>query len=344
LEHPDDFSPITEHGEVKAPVGIFGRLTGQRDLPTVGLGIELVLTGKDGKPIAGGAATTAGEKSWAKAASWIKVDTSEHTLEFKIPFRDPTGLAGFDATVTVGAAVANSSQVASLGVTSVKDFLEPLLNEEVTDGSKSVAAITDDNPIAALNEARSAAEAALREKVRGAIEDAPPWIKATVKSINVAFDAATNTHYDELVERGREKQRIDAVADNEELETQRTIKRDALWREALSDHLSDPGMRSFEAVFRDPTPQNIDRAVQAVNASEAADRELTAEILTQLITKNHLHDWGEVGEAVEQIRQAIKGGNAQGGRQALNAPDTEAVIDVDAHTTEHEQTSDESAS
>ncbi|MFI4992915.1 MAG: hypothetical protein ACHQCH_04780, partial [Solirubrobacterales bacterium] len=137
MEHPDDFSPIVEQGEFEAATGMLGRFKRRRELPSVSVGVALVLADKDGKPVAGGEQISGGEKYWAKATSWIKVDVSEHTLEFTIPFPDPSGRAGFTATVTVGSAIVDSPTVAASGVTSVKGFLEPALSEAVANCASS---------------------------------------------------------------------------------------------------------------------------------------------------------------------------------------------------------------
>lgn len=91
MDHTDDFSPIMEQGALEAASGMLGRITRRRELPAVGVGVEVVLADKDGKPVAGGRQISGGEKYWAKAASWIKVDVAEHALDFKIPFPTQQG-------------------------------------------------------------------------------------------------------------------------------------------------------------------------------------------------------------------------------------------------------------
>src|ERR1700694_5802468 len=127
----DDFSPIVDQGTLAEASGIFGRIMRRRELPAVGVGVELVIADKAAKPVASGKEISAGEKFWGNAASWIKVDVAEHALEFRIPFADPTGRVGFIAAVTVGARVVNSSEVAASAIASVKGLLEPALTEAV---------------------------------------------------------------------------------------------------------------------------------------------------------------------------------------------------------------------
>jgi hypothetical protein len=337
LEHTDDFAPILERGELNPTTGIIGRLAGRRNLPSVGLGVELVLADKEGKPIAGGADTTPGEKYWSKANSWIKVDVSEHTLELVVPFRDPTGLAGFAATVTVGTRVKDSMTAAALGVGSVRAAIAPVVSQAVAEAARMApSSVQAQDPVSSLNEARAAAEDALRENLRGEVVGLPTWLHGTVKSVNVAFDEGTNTHYADLVERSRERQRIDAEHDNTDLQTTRGLNRDEIVRQALSRHLTNPATRSFEAAFKDPTPANIERAVAEANTNEARERQLMVDVLTQLISADHLHERGELRDAMEQVRAAIEVSRPDPGPKTLQPGAAQPAIDAEAQTVEHD--------
>jgi subtilisin family serine protease len=341
LQHSDDFSPIVEHGELEVATGILGRITGKRDLPSVGLGTELVLAGRDGKPIANGASITEGEKYWSKAVTWIKVDISEHTLELDIPFRDPTGRAGFRATVTVGASVVNALLVAKLGVVGIKDFLEPVLSEAVASGAGSLKPPTPGDPVATLNTSRTAAEAALREAMRGNVSGLPGWLAANVKAISVAFDQATNRHYEDLVERARRDEHIDAAASNEKREAGVAIALRAQWREALAPSLSNPAMLQVEAVLGEPSQRNIAKAVELINGEETLARDRTFQIFSKLIETGLVYETSELSDAMQQIKAALVVSEGQSAQQAIGPGEAPRIVDAEADAVEHPEVVDE---
>jgi hypothetical protein len=331
LEHPDDFAPIVEQGELEAAAGVLGRLRRRRKLPSVGIGVELVLADKAGKPVAAGKQISGGERYWAKATSWIKVDVAEHTLECKIPFPDPTGRAGFTATVTVSATIVDSSNVAESAVASVKGFLEPVLSEAIANYASTVKPSSSSDPVAALNDSRRRAEIALRKSMRKKLADLPGWLSAQVKSINVGFDDATKRHYDDLVRRAREGELIDATAKNEYVEATHAIELRDQWRAALVPHLSDPATRSFEVVFSDPSPQNIARVVDQVNATDALARERVYHVLSSLIDNDHLHKTSELSEMMKEIMASLRIGEGQDEPRSLPSA-SQPVIDAEAQT------------
>jgi hypothetical protein len=335
VDHADDFSPILEQDTLEAASGMLGRIMRRRELPAVGVGVELVLADKDGKPVAGGKQISGGEKYWAKATSWIKVDVAEHALDFKVSFPDPTGRAGFIATVTVTAAVVDSSKVAASAIASVKGVLEPILNEAVANCASTIKPSSGSDPVATLNEARRVAEAALRTSMRENFTGVPTWLSAQVNAINVIFDDATKRHYDDLVKRAREGELIDATADNKERETSHAIELRNQWREALVDHLSDPATRSFEVVFSDPSPQNIARVVDQVNATDAVARERVFHVLSSLIDNDHLHKTSELSEMMKEIRASLRIGEGRGEPPALAESVERPAIEAEAHTVEH---------
>lgn len=314
---------------------MLARLRGRRELPSVGVGVELVLVDKDGK-LAGGREITGGEKYWARASSWIKVDVAEHTLDFKIPFSDPTGRADFVAVVTVSVRIANSVDVAASAPSGVKGFIEPALGEAVASCASSVEPSSGGDPVAALNDSRRTAEAALRKSIRSENVDLPSWLSASVKSVNVTFDEATKRHYDDLVRRARDGELFGATADNKTRETEHAIAIRSQWREALVPHLSDPATRSFEVVLADPSPQNIAKVVDQVNATDAIARERVYHVLSSLIDNDHLHKTSELPEMMKEILAGLRIGDAPTEAASLGAGTQQPVIDAEAHTVQEE--------
>lgn len=277
----DDFSPIADQGELERVSGIIGRLKQRRDLPPAGPGFERILTNSDGSPVAAGERLSAGEKYWAQGQGWIKVDVADHALAYELPFRDPHRGAGFTALITVTSRIIDSFAVARNGIASVKSFLEPALREAVIEACADFPSIDEHEPIVALNKMRQEAESLLRKSVRGPVRGLPDWLSATVSSISVLFDPATEKHHDDLVKRARDSELIDADAGIKKKETSNVLALRDMWRRELEPHLSNPATRAFEVVFSDPSPQNIASVVTQLNE---ADRQYRGEVLNVLST------------------------------------------------------------
>lgn len=337
MAHPDDFSPILEQGELEAASSMLGRIRGRRELPSAGVGVELVFADKDGKPVK---KSSGGEKYWAKATSWIKIDVAAHTLEFKIPFPDPTGRAGFLAAVTVSTEIVDASKVATSGITGVKGIIEPILGEVVTDCASKVKPSSGEDPVAVLNDSRRAAESALRKSIHENVMGLPRWLAAQIASINVAFDDATKRHYDDLVKRARETELVDASAEIKKHQTTHEIALRDTWRAALSEHLSNPATRSFEVAFSDPSPQNIARVVDQVNATDAVVRERVFQVLSSLIDNDHLHKTSELSEMMREIASSLKIGE---GREpaSLAAGSKQTAIEAEGDTVQDAESVDD---
>jgi hypothetical protein len=331
----DDFSPIVERGKLEEAPGFVARIMRRRALPAVDAGSELVLVNQAGKPVAHGEQLSAGEKIWATATSWIKVDVAEHTLELRVPFEDPGSRAGFVAILTIGARVANSAKVVSSGISSVKDALAPALAEAVASCAVTTKASPDSNPVDALNKSRRTALTTLRQSLRPNLV-LPEWLASDVRSISVEFDEPTKHHYDDLVRRGREGELVDATAGVARKQTEHTLEMSKMWQQAMSDHLQDPVTSSITGVLFDPTPRNIKDAIDQASASNAVARQQAYDVLTSLIDNNYLHKTSELSDAMKEIRTALRIAEAREEPRSLEATmdKDRKAIDAEAHTVE----------
>jgi hypothetical protein len=335
LQHPEDYSPIVDRGELEAPKGFLERMTGKRDLPSAGMGMELVLAGADGKVMAAG---SAGEKYWRSAASWVKVDTSQHALDIKLTVSDPAVLADFVATITVGVSVVQARVVAERGILSISDAVAPVLQNTIASGSKTGAKASDElDPASRLEKARQTTEAAIRGILIGKrLSKLPDWLSAETNAVKVEFDEKTHQHYNELIASGRRQQTINADEDNQDLQTDRSLKRDAMVREALRPHLMNPAWRAFEAAIKDPTAANIERAAAEANAGDNAQLELKFQFLNQLMESNYVNDWDQLRDAMDQVQLTKPESSESSTPPAMEPGEAQPVIEAEAHTVEHQ--------
>jgi len=266
---PDDYSPVVEQGELEAASGLRGLLRRRQQLTPVGPGFRRVLLDENGEPLHGDKPTP-GETRNMPARNWVRVDVGHHRLEYRVSFADPSGRAGFVATVAVEAAVVDAIAMVRYGTSSVKDVLEPALHRAIVDANESGKALTDDGRINMLTRMRQRARANTRKLEHKTLDDLPSWLSATVLSTSVDFDDTTRRHYSELVELDQQGEVIDRKSKNEEKRTQGQINVRKLWRDDLMPHLSSPSQRVFEQVYANPTDQNIAAAVHQANERELA--------------------------------------------------------------------------
>lgn len=265
---PDDYSPVVEQGELEVASGL-SRLRRRQQLAPVGAGFRRVLLDENGEPLHGDNATP-GERRNTPARNWVRVDVGHHRLEYRVGFSDPSGHAGFVATIAVEAAVVDAVEMVRYGTSSVKDVLEPALQRTVVDANGSGKALTDDGRIGRLTKMRQLARASTRKLEHKTLDALPSWLSATVQSTSVDFDDTTQRHYRELVELDQQGDVIDARSKNDERLTLGQINVRNLWREDLMPHLSSPSQRVFEQVYANPTDQNIAAAVHQANERELA--------------------------------------------------------------------------
>jgi hypothetical protein len=304
LSVTDDFSPVAEEGRFKAETGLLGRLRRRNDLEPLSGGYARVLLDEQGAPVLAGEQISAGQRYWSRARSWMKVDVRRHTLEYEIKFSDPSGQAGFVATITVACSVKDPKAAAVEAADSVKDVLVPALRGAIKRASGTGSAIGDDDPVAALSTMRAHAERAAEEVV-GEVSGIPAWLSAEITAISVDFDAATAGHRDELVKRSRDGQLIVADGANKKIETTTSMEIREIVRNSLTPHLANPATRAIEVVASDPSPENIDALVATLNSVEADQQSATIALLQELIEKDYLDKEDPIYKAIVDVAAKV---------------------------------------
>jgi hypothetical protein len=317
----DDFSPIAEQGELAPPQGFFAMAKRKLELPNMTAGFELVLIGGDGRPLVdpdgrplragrGAAADkrrlSSGEIRNGRAHSWVKVDTREHMLEHDAYLQEPSGSAGFVATIVVACAVTDAATVAARGIEGARGVVAGALDSATAEIATTLQPLGDGDRLQALNAARLAAERALQARLqRTADGEHAGWLSVRVESVSVAFDEVTRQLHSDLLGHSHEGHVSKAVAKQEELDIDHRIEMRARWREALSDYLTAPGTRAIEHVLDDPSAENIARVVDHLNATEAKQQEQVYEVLKELIKEKYVHDPSEVPKVMKAILKNV---------------------------------------
>ena len=331
----DDFSPVVEEQEFVTETGLLGRRRRRHDLEPLGAGYTRILLDDRGVPLHTGEQPSAGQRYWSRAGrSWVKVDLRPHILEYQIQFSDPTGRAGFIATVTVNSSVKDAEEVAKEGATSVKDILVPALREAIERASDKGHSVDKDDPVSALGTMRIHASKAAKGLV-GDVKGIPSWLVAKVTAVSVDFDAATDSHRNELIKRSRDGQLIVAAGNNEKIEKTTAMEIRGIVRDSLTPHLANPATRAIEVVAGDPSPENINALVSTLNGIEGDQQRATIALLQELIDKDYLDKEDPIYKAIVDVAaRVIRGDSFTEARSSLGAGATAKEITAEASTEE----------
>jgi hypothetical protein len=321
MKMTDDFSPIAEQGELGAPQGLFAIARRGLELPSVAAGFELVLIGGDGRPLvdpdgrplragrgaaANGRRLSSGEIRNGRVQSWVKVDTREHMLEHHARLQEPSGSAGFVATIVVACAVSDAAMVAARGIEGVRGVVAGALDSATAEIAMTLEPLGDGDPLRALNAARLAAERALQARLQRAADgEHAGWLSVRVESVALAFDDVTRQLHSDLLGRSHKGHVSAADAKQEERDIDHKIEMRARWREALSPYLTAPGTRAIEHVLDNPSAENIAQVVDHLNATEAKQQEQVYEVLKELIKEKYVHDPSEVPKVMKAILKNV---------------------------------------
>ena len=307
----EDFSPIAEQGELELDAGLFSRLKRRREMAPLSPGFARVLLDSEGAPIS---EQTAGQRYWSRARGWVKVDVRDHSLEYRIQFPDPSGLAGFVAVVDLTARVGDPQGAASAGAESVEDVIRPALQSAIRKAHSKSPVSANEHSVTALNDLRLAADENL-EKVVGPIGALPRWLDVTVTSANVEFDEATAKHREELVQKMRSVVLADADTESEAAKARGKIKVNEIWEEGFANRLADPERRALARIAADPSRENIDRVAAQFDAIEAEGRSAMVGFFKVALEEGYFPEEQSILKALQSMESQI------GGRPALKQAD-----------------------
>lgn len=311
-----DFSPVVESGELQAPSGLLGRLKYKHDLEPLGGGFVRILLDEQGVPLASGEQLTAGQRYWTRARSWLKIDVGAHRLRYEVDFSDPSGSAGFIATISVEASVQDAEGAARDGCASAGEILVPLLREaiEIAVGSSSTAA--GEEPIAALSAMRAQASEAVRGLARTEL-NVPSWLSAKVTSVSVDFDEMTAKRHADLIEKKHGTHLIAAEGESEEVKTKEEMKIRGIIRSSLQPHLRDSMGREIEVVVSNPTTENINAFASKMADTELGRQQALFAFVQSLIDKDFLDKEDPMYRTLVQVSSRALEGLYEGGPPAL---------------------------
>lgn len=324
-----DFAPVAETGELEATGGLFGRLGRRHNLEPLGGGFTRILLDEHGRAIFSGDQLSAGQKYWARARSWVKIDTGTHRLAYDVEFSDPSGSAGFVAKMTVTASVQDAEGAAQDGCTSAEEILVPVLREAIEVAGGKATAPAGGDPIETLSSAREQARAAARKLV-GKEPNVPNWLAAKVTAVSVDFDTTTAKHHADLVEKKHGGHLIEAKGEHDQKEMEGTLKVRDIVRENLAPHLRDSLGREIEAVVANPSTENLNAFASKISEGDMARQEAGITFIKALMDGNYIDKDDPVHVALlEMSSQLIKSLSANPA-QALGSGQSKPEIEAEA--------------
>jgi len=324
-----DFAPVTEKGELQAASGLLGRLGRRHDLEPLDGGFARILLDEHGAPVASGKQLSAGQKYWARARSWVKIDTRAHRLEYDVEFSDRSGSAGFVAKIAVTASVVNAQGAAKDGCTSAGEILVPVLSEAIEVATGRTAPPSEGNPVADLNAAREQASAAARKLVGKPLK-APKWLSATVDAVSIEFDQVTAKRHADLIETRHGSHLIEAEGENKQIEAETEMKLRDIVRTSLEPHLRDSVGREIEAVVSNPSTENINAFAAKMADGEGERQQALFAVVQQLIDKDYLDKDDPIYRTLVEVSSKALEGMYGGQSPALSAGDTPPEIPAES--------------
>ena len=332
MKSSEDFSPIAEQGELELEAGFLYRLKRRREIAPIAPGFTRVLLDAGGSPID---EVTAGQKYWSRARGWVKVDVRDKSLEYEIPFPDPSGIAGFVAVIDVTASVVNPQGAISAGAESVENIFRPVLQNAVRKAHRNSAVDESRDPVAILNDLRLAAGENV-EALVGPVEGLPEWLAARVTAVSVDFDEATSKHREDLVRRKRAAVLADADTESEAAQARGRVKVQRIWEEGFANRLADPERRALARIATDPSPENVDRVAAQFDAIEADGRTAMVGFFQVALEKGYFPEEKSILEALQSMQtqlgeRAILSQGAE--TKSVEPPDDQEQV-VDAETVE----------
>jgi hypothetical protein len=333
LKSTDDFSPIAEQGELELDAGFFSRLKRRREMAPLSAGFTRVILDAQGSPID---ELTAGQKYWSRARGWVKVDVRSHPLEYKIPFADPSGMAGFVAVVDVTVSVTDPHAAVSAGAESVEEILRPALQNTVRKAHGKSPVNTSENPVAVLNNLRLAADENL-EAIVGRVNGLPDWLEARVTSVHVELDEATAKHREELVEKMRAVAVADADSESEAAKARGQLKVHKIWEDGFANRLADPERRALARIAADPSRENIDRVAAQFDEIEAEGRSAMVAFFRVALEEEYFPEEKAILKALQSMEARLGGPPAlKQGEEANNVESASGGDGEDEHIVEAE--------
>lgn len=304
----NDYSPILRSGTLDKPSGIRGRHKLRQSIPNAGIGEELVLILSDGNPVS---AMTAGERYWGSASSWVIADVSVHHLAFRFSYQDPDGLAGYDIAATARVAVINAAVAARSNVRGVREYIEPAMRAAVTRSlsrprNAHLSNAGDQDTPTELN-SRLQDHSHILHGITGQPLPTDQWLAVTVTELSIAFDGATQTHYNTLVDTSRATTTRLAGIDGDKAAAMRQIEFQKIWAEHYGKDVPAELGKYVTWVAADPTPENIRILAEMVAADGRLERDRVDSLIGKLIDSKLIVEFEDIPKAIDEIDRARRG-------------------------------------
>lgn len=255
------------------------------ELPDLEHGQQLILLDSTGQAtIATG--STGGERAFAGYVSWVVVDGAGRDLQLDYDDVFSTSYARYtvtvDAHVDVYIDAGFGRQLALSGITSLEAQFRPTLSALLKRTLRNQEFPTENlaDPVLHL---RKLAEDLLNDELVGrTLADLPPWLTVTVRDIVVRDDAAAAGHLAELRHARNAKQLTLAKGVDKLAGLELTLKQRELLEQAIGGNLTSASGMAMEQVLLNPSAQNIQAAIQTLQASEANEQTMFLKFVEQL--------------------------------------------------------------
>jgi hypothetical protein len=255
------------------------------ELPDVDHGQQLILLDSSGQAtIASGA--TAGERAFAGYVSWVVVDTGGRDLQLDYTDVFSTSYARYIVTVNVHVDVHVDAgfgrQLALSGISSLEEQFRPTLSAVLRRTLRNQELPTENLADPVLHHRKLAEDLLNDELVGQSLTGLAPWLTVTVRDVEVRDDAAGAGHLTELRRARNAKQLTLAKGVDKLAGLELSLKQRELLQQAIGNNLHSASGAAMEAMLLNPSDQNIQVAIQALQNSEENEQELFLKFLERV--------------------------------------------------------------
>ncbi|WUJ70487.1 hypothetical protein OG809_35990 [Kribbella soli] len=256
------------------------------ELPDVEHGQQLILLDSSGQATIATAAT-AGERAFAGYVSWVIVDAGGQDLQLDYDDVFSTSYARYIVQVNVHVDVhidaAFGRQLALSDIGSLEDQFRPTLSAVLKRTLRNQELLPPDNQVDPVLYFRKLAEELLNDELVGIpLTGLPPWLAVTVRDIVVRDDAAAASYLAKLRAALVAKHVTKAKGVDQLAGLELTLKQRELLQQALGADLNTAAGMAMAAALMDPSPQNVQAAIQTVQSSELGEQTLFLNFIERL--------------------------------------------------------------
>jgi hypothetical protein len=215
--------------------------------------------------------------------TWLVVDVREHHLGFTFHRRSKDGIAGFDIEVEALVQVRNPQELADRRIQGVRAYVVPALHAQIDHAMGAVSLYGAGNSAQALNSALSRLTEEIRRRLPPGGRRDVDFLRLTILSVVVNFDARTGDHYNRLIDTAWMAEWNASVLHHRRILAEKEIALRAMWAESLQTRVSPPPDRALGRIAPDPRDGGLQPVLKELEDDKRWTHEQVVDVLKRLL-------------------------------------------------------------